>query len=121
MFGDVFSWEREREEARKDMTFGLLQATLKYNAMNGHTLMDDLAISDFIKKSDIMNKRLPLITSYTARQHQSNLPPQSPDGPIDTAGGGGGTPGRHIEPGSESQEKNRDILRTRSGWDDWDG
>jgi len=121
MFGDVFSWEREKEEARKDMTLGLLQATLKYNAMNGHTIMDDLAISEFIAKTDIMNKRLPLVTSYTARQHQSNLPPQPPDGPIDTSSGGGGTAGRPVEPGSESQEKNRDILRTRSGWDDWDG
>ena len=40
-------------------------------------LLDDMAISDAINASGILNKRIPLVTSYTAKQGESNLPPQA--------------------------------------------
>lgn len=125
MFGDVFSRDREMEQARKDMTLGLMEATFKYNALVGHSLLDDLAISEFVTKSGIMNKRLPLVSTYSARQRDGTLPPQAAQelNP-------GGRPG---EEGSESSQKNRDLLPggggdggttrrvdPRDGWEDFD-
>ena len=103
MFGDVFSYNAEMESARKDMTLGLMEATLKYNAMMGHSIWDDLAISDFVTSSGIMNKRLPLVSTYSARQRDGTLPPQA-EQILDPGG-------RPAEEGSQSGQKNRDFLK----------
>ena len=110
MFGDVFSRSAEMEQARKDMTLGLMEATLKYNAMMGHSILDDLAISDFVVKSDIMNKRLPLVSTYSARQRDGTLPPQAAQ-ELDPGG-------RPPVEGSESGQKNRDFLKGTGGGGD---
>lgn len=107
MFGDVFSRDREMQQARKDMTLGLMEATLKYNAMMGHSILDDLAISEFITKSGIMDRRLPLVSTYSARNDKSLLPPQ-----VEQELNPGGRPS---QPGSESSQKNRDFLQNPSG------
>lgn len=110
MFGDVFSRDREMEQVRKDMTLGLMEATLKYNAMMGHSILDDLAISEFVTKSGIMDRRLPLVSTYSARQRDGTLPPQA----AQELNPGG----RPSEAGSESSQKNRDFLTgTGSGQD----
>lgn len=77
MFGNVFTEEKELDNARKGMTLGILLDTLKYDALLGHSLLDDMAISDAINASGILNKRIPLVTSYTAKQAESGLPPQA--------------------------------------------
>lgn len=77
MFGDIFTDAKELENARKGMTLGILIDTLKYDALIGHSLLDDMAISDAISASGILNKRIPLVTSYTAKQAESKLPPQA--------------------------------------------
>ena len=116
MFGDIFSRQEELDNARKGATLGILSETLRYNAMTGHTLMDDLAISEFIDKSDILNKRIPLVSSYTARQQYSGLPPQAKQ-ELDPGG-------RPSEPDSISGQKQRDTLegttqtRGRGDWDE---
>lgn len=110
MFGDVFSRDREMEQARKDMTLGLMEATLKYNAMMGHSILDDLAISEFVTKSGIMDRRLPLVSTYSARQRDGTLPPQAAQDLNP-----GGRPG--VE-GSESSQKNRDFLNGGGGGGD---
>lgn len=107
MFGDVFSRDREMEQARKDMTLGLMEATLKYNAMMGHSILDDLAISEFVTKSGIMDRRLPLVSTYSARQRDGTLPPQA----AQELNPGGRPP----EDGSESSQKNRDFLQNPGG------
>lgn len=107
MFGDVFSRDREMEQARKDMTLGLMEATLKYNAMMGHSILDDLAISEFVTKSGIMDRRLPLVSTYSARNDKSPLPPQ-----VEQELNPGGRPS---EAGSESGQKNRDFLKNPGG------
>lgn len=127
MFGDVFSRDREMEQVRKDMTLGLMEATFKYNAMMGHSLLDDLAISSFVVKSDIMNRRLPLVSTYSARQRDGTLPPQA----AQELNPGGRPP----EDGSQSGQKQRDLLPggggggdstpsrrvdPRDGWEDFD-
>ena len=107
MFGDVFSRGGELENARKDMTLGLMPATLKYNAMIGHSILDDLAISEFVTKSGIMDRRLPLVSTYSARQRDGTLPPQA----AQELNPGGRPP----EEGSESGQKNRDHLKKPGG------
>lgn len=109
MFGDVFSRDREMEQVRKDMTLGLMEATLKYNAMMGHSILDDLAISQFVTDSGIMDRRLPLVSTYSARQRDGTLPPQA----AQELNPGGRPP----EDGSESSQKNRDFLDGTTGQD----
>lgn len=110
MFGDVFSRDREMEQVRKDMTLGLMEATFKYNAMMGHSLLDDLAISKFVVESGIMNRRQPLISTYSARQRDGTLPPQA----AQELNPGGRPP----EDGSQSGQKNRDLLPGGGGGGD---
>lgn len=107
MFGDVFSHANEMENARKDMTLGLMPATLKYDAMIGHSILDDLAISEFVTKSGIMDRRLPLVSTYSARQRDGTLPPQA----AQELNPGG----RPSEEGSQSGQKNRDFLKNPGG------
>ncbi len=77
MFGNVFSEQEELEDARKGMTLGILIDTLRYDAILGHSILDDMSISDAISASGVLNKRVPLVTSYTAKQSESKLPPQA--------------------------------------------
>lgn len=110
MFGDIFSREKELKTARDGMTHGLLLETLRYNAMQGHTLLDDIAISSFIDKSGVLNNRKPLITSYSAKQETSGLPPQMAH-EINP----GGRPPEEGSISSEVTEKLDAILDTVSG------
>jgi hypothetical protein len=84
MFGNIFSEREELEDARKGMTLGILVDTLRYDAMIGHSLLDDMAISDAITASGILNKRIPLVSSYSMKQGDNGgLPPQAQ---VDTGG-----------------------------------
>ena len=77
MFGPLSTEEKRMEEAKQGMTLGILPQTIIYMAMNDLSLLDDLSISNAIKASGIMDKRLPLVTSYNAKQSESGLPPQA--------------------------------------------
>ena len=79
MFGSLYEDEKLEEKALKGMEHGLLPDTILYNALRDRSLLDDIAISDAIIASDIMNKRYPLITSFSGKQ-ENGLPPQSPGG-----------------------------------------
>lgn len=76
MFGDIFTRNDEIEAAKAGMTLGILNDTLKYNALNGLTILDDLAISDFVHGTGILDKRIPLISTYSAKQSEAGLPPK---------------------------------------------
>ena len=112
MFGDIFSRDAEMEAARKGMTLGILTDTLRYDAMLGHTLLDDIAVSEFVEKSGVLNRRIPLVSTYSAKQGESGLPPKpqgdgelSPEAKQDINPGG-----RPPEPGSENGQKTEDRL-----------
>lgn len=78
MFGNIFTEERELENARKGMTLGILIDTLKYSAILGHSLLDDISISNSVAASGVMDKRLPLVSSYSMKQSENGgLPPQA--------------------------------------------
>lgn len=76
MFGSLAEDADLEESLRADMTLGILPAVIQYNALRDRSILDDLAISDAVIESDLMNRRLPLVTSYNAKQSESGLPPQ---------------------------------------------
>lgn len=79
MFGSLYEDDKLLEKAVKGMEHGLLPDLLLYNALMGRSLLDDLAFSDAVLESGIMDKRLPLITSFSAKQ-EKGLPPRSEGG-----------------------------------------
>ena len=83
MFGDLESDDRLREEARKEMTLGILPSTLIYNALADRSVIEDMAWSDAVFESGVLDKRIPLMTSYSGKQADSNLPPQNKEQLID--------------------------------------
>lgn len=85
MFGDIFSEDDELKSAKDGMTLGILVDTLRYDAMRGHSILDDISISNAVIGSKLMEKRLPLISTYSAKAGEGNLPPvdgkpKNPDG-----------------------------------------
>lgn len=97
MFGDIFSHDKDIETAKAGMTLGIAPDAMRYDALMGHTMLDDMAISEFVEKSGLAEKRKPLITSYSAKQADSGLPPQAAH---DMNPGG-----RPPEEGSENSQK----------------
>lgn len=74
MFGDLAT-DADREKALKEeMTLGLLPAAIEWNALKDRSILDDLAWSDAVIESKIMDKRIPLISSF----HQSSTSPGRP-------------------------------------------
>lgn len=76
MFGDLSVDKDMEDDLRNAMTLGILPATIKYNALHDSCLLDDIAISDAIMASKVLDKRIPLVSSYSAKQSESGLPPQ---------------------------------------------
>lgn len=101
MFGDIFSEKETLKAAKEGMTLGILIDTLVYEAIRGHSLNDDLSISNAVIGSDLLAKRLPLISTYSAKSGEGNLPPAS-----------GGEPGRpkNDTPQSEGSESDADSY-----------
>lgn len=104
MFGGFVSDAKDLETARQGMTLGILSETLKYLALRGLSIWEDMGVSALIAESGVMGLRLPLISSYHATQDKSGLPPQ-PDNQ-------GGRPTKSIDEaldeGGEAQEADLD-------------
>ena len=101
MFGNLYDDERRLKEAKDGMTLGILSSTLEYLALSGRRLSDDLSASFMILGSGIMDMRLPLISTYSAKQEKSNLPPQ--------AAGAGDLGGRPREDDVTTEGKEADL------------
>ncbi len=76
MFGSLADDEKRVKTLREEMTLGILPAVIEYNAMRDRSVLDDIAWSDAIDVSGLMERRNPLVTSYSAKQADSNLPPR---------------------------------------------
>lgn len=111
MFGDLESDERLREEARKEMTLGILPANMMLNALNDRSIIEDIAWSDAIYESGILDKRLPLVTSFSGSPEGSGLPPHGKitDPNADPTRDEGGRP-QSEGITSEGQEKDQDSY-----------
>lgn len=104
LFGNIAEDEKTFENARQGMTLGILPQTMIYMAMLDMSVIDDLAMSSAIKESGIMDMRLPLVTSYNAKQSESGLPPQAAHDMNP-----GGRPAAGNKPGTEGQEASQDA------------
>lgn len=76
MFGNLATDAEEEKSLRNDMTLGILPATLRYMALRDMSIFDDMSISSAIAESGVLDMRLPLVSSYSAKQDKSQLPPQ---------------------------------------------
>ena len=81
MFGDISEDEKMLDRCMKGMEHGILPDTIIYNALLDRSILDDMCLSDAVYNSGILDKRIPLITSFNASHDKSNLPPQSPGRP----------------------------------------
>ena len=77
MFGNLYDDERRIKEAKDGMTLGILSCTLEYLALMGRRITDDISASCMIVGSGVMDMRLPLVSTYSAKQSESGLPPQA--------------------------------------------
>ena len=105
MFGNVFDRQKDLESARKGMTLGILHDTLRYDAMCGINPFEDFAVSELIEESGVLDKRIPLASTYSAKQEKSGLPPQAKQ-EMDP----GGRPTEDGSINSEVTEKLNEIL-----------
>lgn len=76
MFGDLATDKEREENLRKEMTLGILPAAIEFNAMRDRSILDDMAWSDAVVASKLIERRLPLISSYNASNKDGILPPQ---------------------------------------------
>lgn len=81
MFGDLSEDEKMLERCMNGMEHGILPDTIVYNALLDRSILDDMCLSDAVYNSGILDKRIPLVTSYNMKQESSGLPPQSPGRP----------------------------------------
>lgn len=79
-FGDIFSDKEALKTAKEGATLGILSETFRYNALLGRSTLDDIAMSHAINATGLLDLRIPLITSYTAKNPDSSLPPESEGG-----------------------------------------
>ena len=100
MFGSIPEDEALEKALREEMTLGILPAAIQYNALRDRSILDDIAMSDAVFESEIMNKRLPLVTSYNAKQETGTLPPQ---------------PGRPESEGVTSDGQEQDVDGENAG------
>ena len=77
MFGDLYEDAQMEDRLSGEMTLGILPATIIYNALHDRSLLDDITWSSAIEKSGVLDMRIPLVSSYSARQSESGLPPQA--------------------------------------------
>lgn len=105
MFGNVFDRQKDLESARKGMTLGILHDTLRYDAMCGISPFEDFAVSELIEGSGVLDKRIPLVSTYSAKQEKSGLPPQAKQD-LDP----GGRPTEDGSINSEVTEKLNEIM-----------
>ena len=75
MFGDLYEDSKMEERLSKEMTLGILPATIMYNALHDRSILDDLCWSHMIEKSKILDLRLPLVSSYHQSAQTDGKPP----------------------------------------------
>lgn len=74
MTGTLSQDEDRKKEIQEELTLGIQANLLEYEALCDTSFLDDIAISDAVIASDIMSKRIPLISSF----HQSASAPGRP-------------------------------------------
>jgi len=104
MFGDLATDDDIREETKKDMQLGILPATIIYNAMYDRSIIEDIAWSQAIVNSKVLDNRIPLVTSYTMSP-DAGLPPVGDKAPGRPQGDGTGSDGAEAEADAKGETR----------------
>lgn len=80
MFGSLAEDKDAHERCIKSMELGILPDLFEYNALNGRNVLDDIGMSYAVSASGLLDERKPLITSYSAKNAEGNLPPFRDEG-----------------------------------------
>ena len=80
MFGSLAEDDKALDRMVKSMELGVLPDVFEYNALNGRNVLDDIGMSYAISASGVLDERKPLITSYSAKAGEGNLPPVQDEG-----------------------------------------
>jgi hypothetical protein len=67
MFGDIATDKQTLDSVRSEMTLGLSQSMLIYNALYDRSIFDDLSVSAALLESGLFDLRRPLMTSYSGK------------------------------------------------------
>ena len=100
MFGSLATDREELEKMQKSMELGILPDVFRYNALMDRSVLDDIAMSNVIKATGVLDLRIPLKTSYSAR---------------DINGEVGRPPVKGEAPGSDGNEGDKDSDITEGG------
>ena len=71
MFGTLATDSDDIEESRQGMTLGILPSTMRYLALKDMSIFDDMSISTAIINSGLMEKRIPLKSTYNSTDNES--------------------------------------------------
>lgn len=77
LFGNVAEDADTLKAAKEGMTLGILPQTVIYLALHDMNVVDDLTLSHAISESGVLDLRIPLVSTYSAKQGDSRLPPQA--------------------------------------------
>lgn len=75
MTGDLATDEDRRKELKDELTLGIQSGLLEYLALTDKSFLDDIAYSDAIIESKIMDKRVPLVSSFHQSAQSVGRPP----------------------------------------------
>ena len=75
MFGSLAEDEKREKTLKEEMTLGILPSVLEYNAMHGRSLLDDIAISDAVAESKLLDRRIPLVSGFNQSAKVDGRPP----------------------------------------------
>lgn len=64
MFGSLAEDEKLLDRCMKGMEHGILPDAILYNALLDRSILDDMCLSEAVYESGILDKRVPLVTSY---------------------------------------------------------
>lgn len=76
-FGNIAEDANTLKAAKEGMTLGILPQTVIYLALHDMSVVDDLTLSHAISESGVLDLRIPLVSTYSAKQGDSRLPSQA--------------------------------------------
>lgn len=100
LFGNIAEDADTLKAAKEGMTLGILPQTVIYLALHDMSVVDDLTLSHAISESGVLDLRIPLVSTYSAKQGDSRLPPQAAHDA--NPGGRPGTEGKKTSEGAEA-------------------
>ncbi len=81
IFGDIYSTDEVENTIKGNLAMGLLPELFRWYAIKRISPFEDMAMSEYISNSGVLDLRLPLISSYTAKVPDSGLPPNGNNSP----------------------------------------